>query len=317
MLAWVRSDAGTSEDLQAAVVALEHVVGIVPDDASAWADLGGARWRWAGSGGGASAMLGAAEAFARQTDLAPLDGTAWFRRGAATHQAALDGPADVDPTALRARLLEARTCYARALTLGLPKDQAARVHFNLGLVTEYLPSGTPPTAGVAATASAAYEAALAADPTYGPAAYALVAARVAERDGVAAEKALARAPAADTDDAKRERAVLEAAAAWARNDPARAKTLLTGPAGVAAEGTDPVAPLARALLVLGYRRATLTVLSGETRDPARLALRVRAYAALKDADAVKAELARLREVDPTTAADLAKRDPLVASVASR
>ena len=159
--------------------------------------------------------------------------------------------------------------------------------------------------------------ALAADPTYGPAAYALVAARVAERDGVAAEKALARAPAADTDDAKRERAVLEAAAAWARNDPARAKTLLTGPAGVAAEGTDPVAPLARALLVLGYRRATLTVLSGETRDPARLALRVRAYAALKDADAVKAELARLREVDPTTAADLAKRDPLVASVASR
>jgi hypothetical protein len=78
-----------------------------------------------------------------------------------------------------------------------------------------------------------------------------------------------------------------------------------------------VAPLARALLVLGYRRATLTVLSGETRDPARLALRVRAYAALKDADAVKAELARLREVDPTTAADLAKRDPLVASVASR
>ena len=317
MLAWVRADAGTSEDLQAAVAALEHVVAIVPDDASAWGDLGGARWRWAGSGGGASAMLGAAEAFARQTDLAPLDGTAWFRRGAATHQAALDGPADIDPTALRARLLEARTCYARALTLGLPKDQAARVHFNLGLVTEYLPAGAPPAAGVAATASAAFEAALAADPTYGPAAYALVAARVAERDGAGAERALARAPAADTDATKRERAVLEAAAAWARNDPARTKALLAGPAGVAAEGTDPVAPLARALLVLGYRRATLTVLSGETRDAARLALRVRAYAALKDAEAVKAELVRLREVDPTTAADLARRDPLVASVASR
>ena len=78
----------------------------------------------------------------------------------------------------------------------------------------------------------------------------------------------------DLTDRPRQAAAKKAGLPWAR-----AKTLLTGPAGVAAEGTDPVAPLARALLVLGYRRATLTVLSGETRDAARLALRVRAYAA--------------------------------------
>ena len=317
MLAWLRAEAGTSEDLQAAVACLERFVAILPDDASAWADLGSARWRWAGSGGGHAAMLAAAEAFARQTDLAPQDGTAWFRRGAAIHQAAIDGPVDGDGAALRARLLESRTCYARALTLGLPRDQAARVHFNLGLVTEFLPAGAPATPGVPATAAACYEAALAADATYGPAAYALVAARVAERDGASADRALAKAPAAEGDEAKRERAVLEAAAAWARNDLAKTKALLVGPAAVPAEGADPVPALARALLVLGYRRATLAVLSGETRDATRLGLRVRAYAALKDADGVRAELARLRAVDPTSAADLERRDPLVASVATR
>lgn len=318
LLAWVRASGKTSDDVQAAVAALERAVALVPDDPTAWAELGGARWRWAGTGGGWPALLAAAEAYARQTDLAPTDGTAWFRRGAAIHQAAIDrpgspggpgGPSGGD--ALRTRLLEAKACYQRALDLGLPREEAARVHFNLGLVAEVVPATSAPTS----LPSAAYEAAVAADGAYLPAGFALVAARVAERDGGAAERALLRLPALGDDAAREvreEQGVLEAAVAWAKNDLARVPTALTG-AGVAAVGTDPVPALARALLVLGYRRAAIAVLSGETRDPVRLTLRVRALAGLRDAAATQSEWDRLRAADRAVA-DAVRKEPEVAAL---
>ena len=94
------------------------------------------------------------------------------------------------------------------------------------------------------------------------AALALVAARIAEKDAAGAAKALADAPpGADP----REQAVLEAGVAWIAGDAAKARSSLVVGGGVAVDGADPLPALAKALLVLGYRRATVSLLSGDRR----------------------------------------------------
>jgi len=306
LLSWIRAGSGTSEDLRAAAEALEHVTTLEPADARAWGELGGARWRWGAAGGGPAALWSAAEAFASQTALAPHDGLAWFNRGGTLHQAAVTAPLGGDATSFLARLGQARTCYAKALGSGLARRDAARVHFNVGLLLETLPTLAPAEDGLPSRAADAFASALLADPSYVAAALALVAARIAEKDAAGAAKALADAPpGADP----REQAVLEAGVAWIAGDAAKARSALVVGGGVAVDGADPLPALAKALLVLGYRRATVGLLAGAATDVAGLTLRARADAGLRDLAALRVDLDRLATIDPEATAALRAKDP--------
>ena len=147
-LAWLRRTGGTSEDLQKEVDALEHVVASKPDEADAFGALGGARSRWAAAGGGVEAYRAASVAFARQCELTPDDGLAWFNRAATLHQVALETPLEGDRSALARRVAETASIYLKALARGLARTDAARVHFNLGLLLDAVQTwpekGIPP-----------------------------------------------------------------------------------------------------------------------------------------------------------------------------
>ncbi len=307
-LAWLRRTGNTSEDLRREVEAMEHVTALRPDDADAWGALGGARSRWAQSGGGVAAQRAASEAFARQSVLAPEDGLAWFNRAATLHQVALETPLDGDASALEPRIAEAGAAYAKALARGLSRSDAARVHFNLGLLLDVLPrtaSDVAP-AGLPRSAIEAYAAALAADPGYAEAALALAAAQIGARDAKAAATALASLPPGVD---PREKAILEAALAHVKGDPSGARRLLTGPGRTPAVGTDVLPALARELLLLGYRRLVVSLLGSEDLDAARLALRARARAGLCDVTGTRADLKALRALDASRADDLVANDP--------
>jgi tetratricopeptide (TPR) repeat protein len=307
MLGWWHAQGGTVEDLRRAVAAYEHVATLRAADARTWSDVGAARWALAEAGGGAAAAEGALEAYARATVLAPEDPTTWARRGAALHQAAVDGAGRADAATRRARLGQARECYARALALGIPREEGARVRFNLGLLADLLPPDAPVAEG-APTARAAYAAALDLDPGYVEAGTALVAAQVAARDPEGASAALARLPDA-TDPT--ERGVLEAAVALLRGDTARARERLTGPGGTPVPGEDVRPAVAGALLVLGHRRAAVAVVGDDAPDAASWVVRARALAGLREPDGVRAALARLETIDRAQAERLRRDDPEV------
>ncbi|HVG95107.1 MAG TPA: hypothetical protein VND21_11720, partial [Planctomycetota bacterium] len=296
-LAWWQSRGESEDDLRAAVATLERVAGMRPDEARAWSDVGSARWALVERGGGPAAAEAAIEAYARATTLAPDDAAAWARRGSALHQAALDRAATGDVATYRARLREARACYTQALALGVEREHAARVRFNIGLMSDLLP---PEEAGAedALPADAAYAAALDLDPAFVEAAAALVAARVAARDAAGAAAAVARLPTAME---PAERAVLEAAAAFVAGDEARARERLAGPGGVAVEAGDLRATLARALLVLGHPRAAVAVVGSDAPDAASWAVRVRAHATLREVEPLREALARLKALDAAEA----------------
>ena len=312
LLAWVRGEGGTSEDVRAAAEAHERIAALRPDDPRAWGDLGLARWRWATAGGGSPALRAAADAFARQTELAPADGLAWLHRGAAVQEAAIETPVAGDAGPFRTRLLEARTCYGRALSASLRPQDAARAQFNVGLLLDFLPASTPAVRDVPASSLDAFAAAVAADASFVPASFALAAARVAAGDGAGADRALAAVTPTDAPELVRERAVLEAAAAHLRGDEPRARRLLAGPAQAPTDGE--LAPaLARALLLAGYPRAAESIVA--TGDgPARVLLRARTRAALRDVEGTRAALERLRTLDAAAAADARARYPEIAGV---
>lgn len=306
-LAWLRRKGDTSEDLQKGIEALERVVALRPADADAWGALGGAHWRWAGSGGGVLAFSEASAAFAKQCELTPDDGLAWFSQAATLHEVALKTPLDGDAGALSKRVAATAAIYGKALAKGLPRSDAARVQFNLGLLLDAVPvwpEGTVP-AGLPRRAADAYAAALEADPGYAEAALRLLAARIGDRDVKEALTVIAALPPGID---PKERAVLEAALAHVKGDPAGATRLLTGPARVIVPGADPLTPLARELLLLGYRRLVVSLLASEMRDPARIALRVRARAGLGEVEATTNDLATLRTLDTPRSEDLRRND---------
>lgn len=307
-LAWLRRTGSTSEDQRREVEAMEHVTALASGDADAWGALGGARARWAASGGGVAAQRAASEAFARQCELAPEDGLAWFNRAATLHQVALETPLDGDATALAPRVAQARTAYGKALARGLSRTDAARVHFNLGLLLDALPGSAsdPVPAGFPRRSIDAYASALASDPGYAEAGLALSAAQIGARDAKAASTALASLPPGVD---PREKAILEAALAHVKGDPAGTTRLLSGAGKVPVAGSDALPTLARELLLLGYRRLVVSLLDGDATRADRLALRARARAGLADVAGTRADLAALETLDPAKAADLRRNDP--------
>jgi len=156
-----------------------------------------------------------------------------------------------------------------------------------------------------ATAAEAFEAARRVDPVYVEAALALVAARVGAKDAAGAERALAEVPAGAHAE---ERAVLGAAVQWVKGEGAGAAA---APAAGRPAEKDPLASLARSLILLGYRRTAFSLLEGDTRDATRLFLRARARAYLFDVEGLRADLERLSSVDRAAALDLTGKDPVV------
>ena len=304
MLGWVRRQGDTSEDARAEVAAFETVTFLRPKDPEAWRELGTAQLRWADTAGGIEARRAAAAAFAEQVALAPRDGLGWFNRGSVLHQLATAVPLAGDTAELARRLAEVRTCYRKALEAGtLSPSDAARVHHNVGLVIDLLPSGAD-----GAKAGAAFQASADADPSYAQGALALVAARVAERDGAGAAKALARVPA-DAD--ATEKGVLTAAVRWISGDAVGAAAALreTGESPTAAG--DLALRVLGGLVATGYRRAALTLLEAQPVDAPRLGLRVRARAALRDVEGLRKDLVTLSRLDRKLAERLRERDPEV------
>ena len=168
---------------------------------------------------------------------------------------------------------------------------------------DLLPSGAE-----GAKASAAFQASADADPSYAQGALALVAARVAERDGAGAAKALARVPA-DAD--ATEKGMLAAAVRWISGDAVGAAAALreTGESPTAAG--DLALRVLGGLVATGYRRAALTLLESQPVDGPRLGLRVRARAALRDVEGLRKDLVTLSRLDARLAERLRERDPEV------
>lgn len=307
-LAWLRRKGDTSEDKLKEIEALEHVVALRPTDADAFGALGGSRTRWAAAGGGVGAFEAASAAFKRQCELTPDDGLAWYGRAATLHQAALQRPLQGDETVMPRLVAEVASLYLKALARGLPKSDAARVQFDIGLLLIDLPTwpqGRMPE-GLPRRASEAFVAALTADPAYAEASLALLAARIGERDVAEARHAIAMLPPGVD---PRERAILEAALAHVQDDSNGAARLLAGAGKVAVPaGADPLTPLARELLLLGHRRLVVQLLAGEKTDATRLALRVRANAGLGDVAATRADVAALTQLDRPKALDLRRND---------
>ncbi len=306
-LAWLRRKGDTSEDLQQGVEALKHVVALRPGDADAWGALGVAHSRWASGGGGVEAYRAAAAAFAKQCELTPDDGLAWFGQAAMLHEVAFKAPLGGDAGALAQRVSATAAIYVKALARGMPRPDLARVHFNLGLLLDAVtvwPEGSDPS-GLPRRSAEAYAAALDADAGYAEAGMKLLAARIGDRDVKEAMKALSTLPPGID---LKERAVLEAALAHVKGDPAGAVRQLTGPGRTTVAGADPLTPLAKELLLLDYRRLAVTLLSNEARDPARIVIRARARAGLGDVTGTTADLALLRTLDAPRADDLRRND---------
>jgi hypothetical protein len=80
-----------------------------------------------------------------------------------------------------------------------------------------------------------------------------------------------------------------------------------------AEGADPLTPIARALVLAGFRRATVGLLAAETKDVTRITLRARARAGLRDLEGLEADLGALSALDATAARELRAKDPDVIS----
>jgi hypothetical protein len=302
-LARLHAEGDGPEERRLEVEALERYVALRPKDPTGWHGLGLARFRWAREGGGRGLLAGAAEAFAQETTLAPESAMAWYNRGAALHQLAIErGATAVDVATVRSRLRDAADAYATALSRGLVGTEAARAHHNLAIVRQSLDE--------AAGARAALEAALAADPDFVLSALDLVALSIAERDAKGAQRALARLPAsADAHD----KGLLEAAVAALEGKTDDVRTYLVRVVRQA-PGDDVLLPLARLLTASGWSAAARALLPAEGADAARLAVRVRASAHLLDGPTLRRDLARLRALD-ASAATAAEADPLVRALA--
>ena len=150
-----------------------------PKDPEAWRELGTAQLRWADAAGGLDARRAAAAAFAEQVALAPEDGLGVVQPGLGAPPAR-DGACRSPATRPRSRSGSRRCAPATArpsTRARSARSDAARVHHNLGLVIDLLPSGAAARRPARPTRPP-----LDADPTYAQGALALVAARVAERD---------------------------------------------------------------------------------------------------------------------------------------
>jgi tetratricopeptide (TPR) repeat protein len=299
------SRGGDGPALARGVAAFSRVTALRPDDPAAWDALGGALALRARAAGGEAPWLEAAAAYARATEVAPASGTAWFNRAASLHEAALALPLGGDPATFAARWGEAREAYGRALATGPSGEAAGRVLFNLGLLLEVAPPGAVPAPGLPATPRIAFEAAAAQEPDRPGVRAALLGALVAEGDAAAAREGLARLPA-HVDPG--ERTVLEAAVRWIGGDADGTRAALARPGPPPRGDVDPLPPLARALLERDYRRTALALLLPEARDPARVHLRARARAELRDRPGLDADLALLDRLDPRLAADVRARD---------
>ena len=297
----------SADDVTGEVEAFERLAALRPKDPTAWDALGGAQARRAARGGGAEAYAKALEAYAQYAAVAPEEGLAWFNRGAVLLQEALDPAAGGGARSFRERLAEARTCFAKALARGLRRDVGARAQFDLGIVLDYRPdiAGGQGAQDLPATAAEAFEAAWRIDPNYVEAALALVAARVAAKDAAGAERALADVPVGAHPEV---RAVLESTVGWVKGQGAG---VAEAPAASRPAEKDPLAPLARSLILLGYRRTAFSLLDGDTQDATRLFLRARARAYLFDVEGLRADLDRLASVDRAAAEDLRGKDPVV------
>ncbi len=308
LLADVRAAGSSEEDARLAADALERAASLAPEDARGWTTLGDARAALAERVGGEEPWVAAAEAYGKAAERSKEPGLPWFNRAASLEQGALSSPPSPDPQAFFERLVEARSCYAKAVTAGLPATHRAALLHNVGLILEFLPGG--PDAGrvpegLPTSPGSAFEAALAADPAYAPAKAALFAALVAEGDGRNALQRLGTLAAALDPG---ERAVLEAAARWATGDLAGARLALSRLVPAAPSEADPLPTLARALLDLDYRRAALALLAKEEKVPARIYVRARVHAGLRDPAGVRADLALLDRLDPKMAADAREGD---------
>jgi hypothetical protein len=305
-IATIHGEGTTLDDVRAQAAALERLTSLRPRDAASWRALGGARFRLAEEGGAPAALAGAAEAYARETELAPDSGLAWFNLGAVLHRLAVAPPDD--PKAARAGLAKADAAYARALETGLYGVDAARAHTNLAIVRVALGA---PTADLASPA-ASLDAALSAEPTYAPAALERVALGVAAGDAEGAAKALEAAPeSADAED----RALLRAAVSWlrGREGDVRAYVGRVAPSGP----TDVLPTLAHLLTVSGWAVAARALIDPETTDARRLAERVRASARLLDEASVRRDLARLESADRAVARRLVETDRAVRVLSGR
>jgi len=304
----VRSRPGPLADADAAAKAFAQWASLRPKEVEAWNALANAHVKRAEGRRAPEALEAAAEAFARVAQLRPTDPMAWFNRGAALQHAAHVRGATAGVAAFRSRLLESRACYAKALARGLPREQAARAYYNLGLLLDAIPAAAGEVPGdLPSTALAAFEAARAADPDFDEAPLAIVAARVALRDPASAARALGDVPAAADPAA---RGTLEAAVRWLTASP-------TAPPPAAKRGEpDALASIARSLVSVGYGRAALALLDGEERSAERLAERVRAHAYLLEAPETAADLARVEALDPERAQHL-RAHPAIAPLLAK
>lgn len=298
------ADSLSSTDREKALAAVVALAADFPDWPAPWmlrARLEPTEEAWAG----------AAAAFGRAAETSDEPAPSWFNRGAALQQAAMASPPSPDPEPFRARLREALACYAKALRTGIVARHAAVLWKNVGLALELLPGEPPPEGasdGFPTSARTAFEGALLADPAYASAKAALFALLVSEGWLDNAHKV---GVPRDLDSG--EQAALKAAAEWAAGHEAAAASVLSHYVPSAEFERDPLPTLARALLDYDYPRLALSLLLKEEKVPARIYVRARAHARLRDPDGVRADVALLDRLDPALARDALEGDPAIRS----